>query len=258
MKIHFHFVGVVMLMAALVVTQKVQADVLWDNGTFINSPGGMTAPAGADRSHLTTGATIFGTGHSIAAVSIAEDFTLANPSTINSLTFYGYLTGATAPGATFLAAQIWNGAPNVGGSAVVWGDLTTNILTTNQFMAGPSALGVYRTTGIADTTSVNRRLQEVIASGLNVNLPAGSYWIQWGTTGISFTPPMIDPANPDSLAPGQNGLQFSVTTGAWTATVDGTTPVGFDFLIEGTAIPEPGTLSLLAIGAVVGMLRRRK
>jgi len=241
------------------VINPVSADILWNNGSFINGPGGMTGDvAGADRSFIPADANTFGYGMT-GAFSVADDFSLGIASTIDSLTFYGYTTGATAPGATALFARIWDANPSLGGN-IIWGDLTTNILSSNSWMAGPSALGVYRTTN-ADTLGATRRIQEINASGLNISLAAGNYWLEWNVTGVSFTPPLHNPANLNAVLPG-NALQLNGTTGAWGGIVTGpagsTIPVDLGFVVSGTAIPEPGTWSVLALCAAGGVLRRRR
>ena len=125
-------------------------------------------------------------------------------------------------------------------------------------MASPSGLGVFRVTNL-DTTSTNRRLQEITASGLNINLAAGTYWLDFGYTGINFTPTVSNPAN---MVLG-NALQ-SVDSGAtYPNLLDGTAPnqvqAAVPFIINGTqAIPEPTAISLLVLGALVGVSRRRR
>ncbi len=254
-------VAVLAAMACLSMSQlTVQADLLWDNGPIITHLAGMTAPAGADRSAIAAGppaGSTFGvSGNGGGTIRLADDFTVANAFTINSIQVFGYLTGATAPGATGVTMRIWSGLPGTG--TIVYGDTTTNILSTTGWMASPSNLGVFRVTN-TDTVGNTRRLQEITASGLNINLAAGTYWLDFAYTGLNFTPTVSNPAN---MVLG-NGLQ-SVDTGATFANLlDGTAPnqvqAAVPFIINGTqAIPEPTTISLLVLGALAGVSRRRR
>jgi hypothetical protein len=60
---------------------------------------------------------------------MGDDFTLSAATTITEIEVYGYQTGSSTTSTfTGLYAQIYNGAPNAGGT-VVWGDEATNIMT---------------------------------------------------------------------------------------------------------------------------------
>ncbi len=253
-------VAVLAAMACLSMSQlTVKADLLWDNGPIITHLGGMTAPAGADRSAIAPGppaGSTFGVGgNGGGTVRLADDFTVASAFTINSIQVFGYLTGATAPGATGVTMRIWSGLPGAG--SVVWGDTTTNVLSTTGWMASPSNLGVFRTT-TADTISTTRRVQEITASGLTINLAAGTYWLDFSYTGINFTPTVSNPLN---MVLG-NALQSLDSGATYPNLLDGTAPnqvqAAVPFIINGTAIPEPTALSLLVLGALVGVSRRRR
>jgi hypothetical protein len=260
MKRQFLSMALVAVCAVAFLGQSARADILADGGSIITHPGGMTGTvAGADRSAISTNtpaATGFGSSMT-GAFRVADDFSLANPiNTINSMTFYTYQTGATAPSILTLTVQIWNGAPNAGGT-VVWGDTTTNVLSSNAWMSGPSGLGVYRETNTG-TVSTTRRIQTATASGLNINLGAGTYWVDWAMTGSVASGPWQPPVSAAGFFPVGNALQSNA--GVYAAAVDAGALLNYayPFTIEGTSIPEPGALSVLALGAVVGMLRRRK
>jgi hypothetical protein len=247
-------IAMIAMLVSVSFLQSAKADILFNNGPIITHPGGMTgAVAGADRSAISPGGTTFGSG-ATGAFRLADDFTLSAPlSTINSFTFYGYLTGATAPGASALFVQIWNGDPSAGGS-VIWGDTTTNVLTSTGWADSPSGLGIFRTTS-TDTAGTTRRVQQLVAGGLNINLSPGTYWIDYNFTGVSFTPPVSDPT---AHVLG-NAQQWSGT--AWGPAIDAGTGAGqiaVPFLVEGTAIPEPTAGLLLLVGAVAGFARRRR
>jgi hypothetical protein len=246
---------------SILLVGEAKGDILWDNGTFINHPGGMLGDAlGADRSYVTPDGNVLGFGMT-ETFSVADNFGLSVDCVVDSLTFFGYTNGQTAPGATALYARIWDGNPSAGGN-VVWGDMTTNILSVNNWLAGPSGLGVYRTRA-NEFTDNSRRIQEVSASGLNIDLAAGGYWLEWNVSGVWTTPPLNDAGAPNSLKWG-DAIQFNSTTGVWTPLRSGlaiSNPVDLGFTVSGTAVPEPGTGTLwvlLAMGGLLGMWRGKK
>jgi hypothetical protein len=239
------------------------AQILFDNstqgnGTLITHPNGMTGTvAGAHRSAISTpGSNLFGSAAS-TTFRLADNFTVTGPGwNVSSFQFFGYLTGATAPGATALTIRIWNGTPGAAGSTIIFGDTTTNVLTSSGWAAGPGGAGIYRVTG-TDTTSTNRRIQELTAN-VSLTLAPGTYWVDYNFTGVSFTPPL---SAAGGLPPAGDAVQFNGTT--WGPALDNTgagPQVDFPFVIQGTVIPEPGTYALLLVGglAVVAAARRRR
>lgn len=242
----------VALVAIASLAQVAQADLLFDGGAMITHPGGMTgASAGADRSAIspnTPAATGFGFGGT-GTFRLADDFTVANDFTINSVTVYGYLTGATTVGGTALNFNILDGMPGVG-SVVATGAAGT---FSAAWAPSPSTLGIFRTTN-TDTAGNTRRIQALTLSGLNINLTAGTYWLDFNYTGISFTPPVSSATS----FPTGNAMQFNGT--AWGNLLDAGAglQVALPFLIEGTQVPEPAAASLLVLGAVAGLARRRR
>jgi hypothetical protein len=243
--------AVVTMIASMGLVQSANGDILANGGPIITHPGGMTTPAGADRSAISPGGSLFGTS-ATGAFRVADDFTLASPSTINSLTVYGYLTGAGAPGATALFIQIWNGNPSAGGT-VVWGDTTTNIMTSSGWADSPSGLGIFRTTS-TDTAGTTRRVQQLVAGGLNIDLAAGNYWLDISYTGVSFMPPVSDPT---AHVVG-NAIQWNGT--AWNPAMDAgvAQQIALPFIVEGSVIPEPTAGLLLLVGSIAGFARRRR
>ena len=205
---------------------------------LVTHPGG--GAGGADESRLQTVSVVpamntigFGVQQT-APNRIADDFVIpAGGYTVTSFTVYSYQTGSTTtPTHNGITLQIWNGPPGAMGSSVVFGDTTTNRFTSAAFS------NIFRTTETA-VGATNRPIMAVTASGLNINLPAGTYWLDFALSGTLASGPWAPPITiQGSSAPG-NGLQS--ITGVWGPALDGGAAAvqqGFPLTIDG--IP-PGT-----------------
>jgi hypothetical protein len=204
-------------------------DVLFDNGPLVTLPGGGCA--GGDASILdgsVGGHTLYGWNCNRAAGTgayfyMADDFT-SGTWDIDSMKFFAYQTGATTSTITGVYVQIWNGAPNAGGT-VVWGDLTTNVLQRTALT------NIYRALSTTPT-NCDRWVQEVIAT-VDVNLLPGDYWVQFGCTGSAASGPWCPPVTISGVAVTGNALQLTAT--GWVPALNGTTsPNGAPFIIYGT------------------------
>ncbi|MGB3975777.1 MAG: kelch repeat-containing protein, partial [bacterium] len=146
---------------------------------------------------------------------------------IESIIFYSYQTGSgttsTLNGVYF---QIWNGSPDLAASAVVWGDLTTNRMTSTGWT------GIYRVldTGPSDTTRPIMYAQCDVA----FTLSEGTYWIDWMVNGTGASGPWQPPISILGQTTTGNAMQ---NTGSWAAAMDsGTnTQQGCPFEIRGTS-----------------------
>ena len=198
---------------------------------LVTHPG--AGAGGADESRLQTaslGMTTLGVGAGSTGVfRIADDFTLSGSTTITSITLYAYQTGSTTT-STFntMRLQIWNGDPSVVGSAVVFGDTTTNRFSSSAFS------NIYRVT---ETTSGNtqRPLMAVTASGLSIPLAAGTYWLDFQTGGTIASGPFHAPITIIGQSVTGNALQFNGTT--WGPANDAGPPArqqGIPMTINGT------------------------
>ncbi|MBL8990763.1 MAG: hypothetical protein JNJ48_04190 [Phycisphaerae bacterium] len=216
---------------------------LYNNGPIVTHPGGMTgAAAGADRSAISPTGGTFGYG-SAAGNRLADDFLSDASWQITSISFFVYTTGATAPTVTAATLRIWDAAPNAGGN-IIWGDATTNVLTSVAFT------NIYRTTG-TDTAGTTRRIQEVVINMPNLVLGAGTFWLDWSFTGGSFVPPVSS-----TVAPvGGNALQFLNSSQAWNPLAEATAGVTLPFIIYG--VPSPSAAAGLGLIGLVGLRRRR-
>ena len=152
-------------------------EVLFDQAQFVTDEGAM--PDNANASNLQQGQVTFGAYANWAMGNgdfylVADDFTLQGNSTINEVEVFGYQVGSGLE-STFdgLYMQIWQGNPN-GAGHPVWGDMATNLMTSTSFT------NCYRTQYLEGTT---RPIMSIVASDLNIDLPAGHYWLVWGMTG---------------------------------------------------------------------------
>lgn len=203
--------------------------LLYDNGPLITHPAQGCSGGDASVIEAALTHTLFGWGANKAAAGggyfMADDFTTTETWTVESLKFFAYQTGATALSITGVYVQIWNGAPNAGGT-VVWGDTTTNR------MVDVTLSNIYRATG-TDIANCTRRIQTVTAS-CNAVLPPGTYWVQWGFTGSLASGPWQPPVTIVGQAVTGNALQKSPN--GWANALNGTTHQnGAPFMIYGTA-----------------------
>jgi uncharacterized delta-60 repeat protein len=186
---------------------------LYDNGSLITNPG---FPSGANSSYLQNfyGDIVYGFSASTSAgTRIADDFMVPSGGwTINNVTFYAYQTGSTTT-STFNVAhvQMWNGPPNMPGSAVVFGDTTTNRFSSTAFSS------IYRAYG-SGFVPVDRPVMKISAN-LGLTLPQGTYWIDFQLGGTLTAGPYVPPVTIDGQAnkPGSNAMQFS---GVWAPLID--------------------------------------
>ena len=149
--------------------------------------------------------------------------------TINAVTVYSYQTNSTTtPTHNGITFRIWSGTPGAGGSVVVFGDTTTNRFSSAAFA------NMYRTT---ETTvgATNRPVMAVTASGLNITLPAGTYWLDYALSGTLASGPWVPPITTLGQTATGNGLQFNGTV--WGPLTD-VGPQGLPITLEGVL---PGT-----------------
>jgi hypothetical protein len=217
---------------------------------------------GQNRSAIAVGGTSFGSGVQLAANNrIADAFTVVGPGwNINSIRLYLYQTNGTnvaltAPTITSVNFRIWDGAPGngdgTGGTVAFNGGTVTPTVTLSD---------IFRTSNTLNN-NFQRQIQFVDITGLNINLGPGSYHLDWSATGTLTSGPwqaQLGLPNATGLVAG-TGFQ-SVGNAAFAPVEAGPGfRASFPFLIEGTqVIPEPGALSILALGAIVGLFRRRR
>lgn len=224
------------------------AQVLYTNGSFktgTTSQSGVVAPAGFewsevmnDAGNTTQSNTVAGFGdnyNSAGQQRLADNFTVPAGQTwsVSSVCMYTYTTGgAISPALWDLAVlQIWNGRPGDVGSAVIFGDTTTNRLTA---ATDHMTFRVFNTLVPAPGTvpGTTRRVWQIDLSALTAGnplvLPAGQYWADWSSSN-SLNTAHFGPARSvlgvRSL-PGWNARQFigSTSGGAWGDCIDAGNP----------------------------------
>lgn len=239
------------VLSVMAISSFAMADILFDNGPLStgNLCGGQQAPAGTTWSEVQPPGSIAGYGVQLSAGNrLADDFVVpAAGWNITDVSFFGYQTGSVSNTINNINLRIWNGVPGAAGATVVWGDTTTNKLNT----AGVTSANMYRVfTGTPGTT---RKIFNLPAT-VGTTLAGGTYWLDWqmGGTGASgpWHPQVTITGQPGK--PGANGRQY--TTTGWAAVVDGGVGQDLSFVVNGTVVPEPAALALLALGLII---RRR-
>jgi hypothetical protein len=215
------------------------APILFNSGSMVTHVG--QGFGGADASQIPAGANTIGENVSLTAgVRLAQDFTVPAGEvwTVNKFTTYAYQTGAPVSGTiTDLVLRIWDGDPRDPASQVVWGDITTNI-------RDPNASGfsnVYRVTtgtGLQDTA---RALQRIVGNVPDVQLSAGTYWVEWSTRGSTASGPFAPLVTVLNNIPLGDALIWR--NAPWAPVVDttwngirfpGGQPAGLPFILEGS------------------------
>ncbi|MCK9448199.1 MAG: choice-of-anchor J domain-containing protein [Bacteroidales bacterium] len=201
--------------------------LLFDNGPFVNAPG--QGAGGADVSHLHSGLNTYGpNANNAGGYRIADDFVVDETWEIESFTFYSYQTGSTTT-STYTGGfiQIWDAAPDAGGQ-VIWGDLTTNLMTSTAWT------NAYRTNETA-LTNTDRPIMQIVCATPGLELDPGTYWVDFSLTGSIASGPWAVPVTITGQITTGNAKQNTGT--AWVDLEDsGTnTPYGISFIIEGDA-----------------------
>ncbi len=239
---------------------ELQSDGVALPNTIVNSVPGFAAYSGA-------GATAF---------RLADDFVVgAGGWAIDGIKVYAYAPTAITGG----NMKIRSGRPGDPGSTVIWDSgalagaaigqntsITTNAGTGNLFRIFNSSPGT-----ISPNTS--RQITEFTFSVPNLNLAAGTYWIDYNLDrGVDqVLTPSTTHQGVRGVA-GANARQFINILNVWTPNLNDTglvpVPGGtavatnvaqeLPFIVTGQPVPEPATMTILGIAALVALRRRKK
>ncbi len=178
---------------------------------FVTDAGAMAD--GADASWIKGASTTWGpSGNYAGGYYLADDFTVNTATSLTEIEVYGYQTGSTTESTfTGLYAMILSGNPMEGTVDTIWGDMTTNLMTSTSFT------NCYRGSD-GQTTATTRPIMAVTASGLNINLAAGTYWLVYGMTGTLSSGPWGVPYSDPVVGNIGDGLQYS--SSGWAALTD--------------------------------------
>jgi hypothetical protein len=262
------------------------ADTLWDqtsplstgtmtraSGTAVPGPG-VLSPPGTFWSELFVGNTSNGSTVSPSGTTgifrLADNFTLTQGARVDTVTALAYVTGSTdAQLFTTGNIRIWNGAPNLPGSAVVFGDTTTDRVTSSAitnifrvFSTDNSTQG-----GINSVPGTTRRIKTAVFDIGGLDLAAGTYWVDYQLvspvtpTGAVFHPYVT--LTTARGAAGANALQLTTGPSGWVPVLDTGDPAAnpdvpqeLVFRVDGI-IPEPASLGLIGVAGVALLGRRR-
>ncbi|MBQ1584668.1 MAG: choice-of-anchor J domain-containing protein, partial [Muribaculaceae bacterium] len=228
---------------ALTIGAKSNRDVVHFNG-YVTDPGAMAN--GADASWTKGSQSTWGPNvNNASGYKLGDSFTLTAATTINEIEVYGYQTGSSTTSTfTGLYAQIFNGNPMSGGTAI-WGSETTNIMTATSFT------NCYRGSD-GETTATTRPIMAITASNLSIDLEAGTYWLVYSLEGTGTSGPWGAPQAEPGIGNTGNGVQL--TTTGWQNLVDsgaGTTYGCAMKISGGSGGPVPPTPSGDILGAMI-------
>ena len=168
---------------------------------YVTDPGAMSD--GSDASWLKGYQATFGPNVNKATNSwVGFPVVLERPTTLSEIEVYAYQTGSTTTSTfTALYVRIYNGNPIEDGT-VIWGDADANIMTATAFT------GCYRGSDGA-TTGMTRPIMSITASGLDIQLEPGTYWVTYALTGTESSGPWAVPHAVPGIGNTGNGVQFS-------------------------------------------------
>lgn len=259
-------------------------DILWDNGpigtgTITRSNGvagggpGVAAPAGTQWSELFTGNTSAGSTVSpsgtTGAFRLADDFTLPAAAELTSISAFAYMTGSTnAQVFSQGNIRIWDGRPGDVGSNIVFGDTTTDRVTSGALtdFYRVFATDNFLTGGVNSPPGTTRRIKTAVFDVSGLTLPAGTYWVDYQViSAVSATGAVFHPTVTLTNARGPAGANArQLTTTGWADVLDTGDPAALPdvpqelkFVVEGV-IPEPTGIAALGLALAATAVRRRR
>ncbi len=209
-------------------TDGVTEGTLYSNGPYFNVAGSPDVSFLQDAS---LSMDTYGFGHALSTgYRVADDWVVTADVEVDSFQFYSYQTGSsTTSTINFVSLAIWDGDPSNPASTIVWGDQTTNVLTSSEWS------GAYRqlesTPGATDRPIM---ISTVETPGLT--LAPGTYWLDWQTGGTLGSGPWAPPITITGQATTGNAKQFNGAS--WADIIDGIalTAQGLPFEVNGEEI----------------------
>ncbi|MCF8296111.1 MAG: T9SS type A sorting domain-containing protein [Saprospiraceae bacterium] len=200
--------------------------LLFNNGSLVNKPG--SGPAGSDYSLVEVPLNSYGIGiQKLSGNRTADDFIVnAGNWTIDSIVFFAYQTGSATSPSTFthLNFRIWSGQPGLPGSTIVYGDTSTNKMTTSYWS------GIYRGN---DTTDTQRPIMKIVCTD-SIVLNGGIYWLDWQADGSGTSGPWQPSVTISGQPTTGDGIMYDGSTAIWQA-INTTYGQGLPFEIYGTS-----------------------
>ncbi|TDR22507.1 hypothetical protein C8D91_0998 [Marinicella litoralis] len=224
------------------------ANEIYNNGPLVNSVG--TGIGGEDESVLqgNIGMNTLGSGHQVAFDNrIADDFVVTGGDwEIESIDFYAYQTNEVASTITAVNLRIWDGIPGDPGSTVIFGDTTTNL------MSSTGNSGILRVTDTTTGTTNNRQIA-VSNVSVGITLSPGTYWLDWQSDGTGASGPWAPPITINGETTTGNALQSTDGGVTYLDQLDSgtSTQQGFPFVMYGTLPPPPIVPSLSIYGLLL-------
>lgn len=247
----------------------------------ISSPPGFVWSEVANDSPTTANASAGFSGHrsgSTGAFRLADDFVVPAGYTfdIDNVLLWCYRSGSLPGDVTVdeVNLRIWNGRPEEEGSAVIFGDTSTDRLVeyanTNIYRVFNSVVDPDGGGPLEPPPPSTSRLVRQLTVAADITLGPGEYWLDWQFVSASptavFAPMLTAPGV--RATPGANARQFvpgSTSPPAppgWQDVIDTGSPAsapdvvqGAPFILKGEYTPEPASLALLAC---VGLFIRRR
>ncbi len=222
------------------------SSLLFDNGPLVNSTG--TGTGGADESIIQAPLTSYGWNfNKVFFNRMADDFTVSgNAWNVSSVEFYGYQTNSPIT-STFTAGylRILNEVPGAPGTSVVWGDTTTNRMTSTSFT------NIYRTNAV--NGGVARPIMKIVVNTPGLTLPAGTYYVDFSAAGSLASGPWCPPVTINNTPVTGNGLVYGGTAAGYQPLTGGAQYAqGVPFKINGTQIlplqSVPRSMVIMEIG----------
>lgn len=238
MKQKLLFVFVVILLQQFSFAQLVYRNGNIGTGTLTSS--GVAAAVGREWSeaqaisgvaNTNAGSTCIYNNALTSNFRIADNFVVpvSQQWVVSQISVYAYQTGATAAPFDVLRLQIWNGIPGEVGSTVVFGDLTTNRLSSTTDTLRNRVFNT-STPAPGTTPGTTRIIWSLNATITGLTLNPGTYWLDWQAhatnDGSAFAPP-INVVGVRGLV-GWDARQFNGNavspTPNWAAIADGGNP----------------------------------